>query len=143
MRFTSEGPAEAQRSSLFVMSDPKPLALIAVSDGRAGEFFWISMDGSEETCNPNSFVLTLKISESCVVIEDPNILNSFPGPNELADLVTQHIGKAHVCLVDSSELYAFTKDEALYRSILHKAIDCLPNIPDIDAPSSRRIGSGR
>ena len=108
-----------------MMPEPKPLALIAVSDGRAGEFFWISMDGSEETCNPKSFMLTLpEISESCVVIEDSNTLLR---PSELINLATHHIGRADVCLVDSSELYAVTKDEALYKSILHKAIDCLPD----------------
>ncbi len=108
------------------MSDPKPLALIAVSDGRTGEFFWIGMDRNEETCNPGSFLLTLpEISESCVVVKDSNILNSF-GADELSDLVARRMGKANVCVVDAGELYAFTKVEALYRHILHKAIDCLP-----------------
>ncbi len=108
------------------MSDPKPLALVAVSDGRAGEFFWISMDGTDETCNPGSFLLTLpEISESCVVIKDSNVLDSF-GADELSDLVARRIGRADVCVVDAGELYAFTKVEALYQNILHKAIDCLP-----------------
>jgi len=112
----------------FLMSYPKPLALTAVSDGRVGDFFWISMDGSEETCNPRSFVLTLpETSDSCLVIENLNSVASFLGPDKLADLVTRRIGRADVCLVNARELYAFTKDEALYRSILQKAIDCLPD----------------
>ena len=112
----------------FLMSNQNPLALTAVSDGRVGDFFWIRMDGSEETCNPRSFVLSLpETSDSCVVIEHLNSIASFPGPDKLADLVTQRIGRADVCLVDARELYAFTKDEAVYRSILQKAIDCLPD----------------
>jgi hypothetical protein len=109
------------------MSDPKPLALIAVNDGRAGEFFWISMDGNEETCNSGSFLLSIpEISEFCVVIKDSNILNSFDA-DKLSDLVARRIGRADVCVVDAGELYAFTKDEALYRIMLHKAIDCMPD----------------
>ena len=109
------------------MSDPKPLALIAVRDGRVGDFFWISMDGSEETCNPRSFVSTLpETSDSCLVIKDPSIADSSLGLDKLTDLVTRRIGREDVCLVESHELYAFTKDEALFRTILQKAINCLP-----------------
>lgn len=66
-------------------------------------------------------------SASCVVIEDPNIVDPSQGFDQLADLVKQSIGKAEVCLVESRELYAFTTDEALYRNILTKAISCLPD----------------
>jgi hypothetical protein len=99
----------------------KALALIAVSDGRAGDFFWISVDGDAETCNPQAFVDAVP-QTSCVVIDG----DFSESPQQLTDLVAQQIGAGDVCLVDSYELFAFTKDENVYRQVLSGAIARLP-----------------
>jgi len=100
----------------------KPLALIAVSDGRAGDFFWISMDGNAETCSPQAFVNAFPQTSSVVI--DGHFSES---PQRLTDLVAQRIGAADVCLVDSYELFVFTKNEDVYRRILSGAIARLPD----------------
>jgi hypothetical protein len=100
----------------------KPLSLIAVNDGRAGDFFWISMDGDAETCSPGAFVDAFP-QTSCVVIDG----DSSESPQRLANLVAQRIGAADVCLVDSHELFAFTKNEDVYRQVLSGAIARLPD----------------
>ena len=99
----------------------KPLTLIAVSEGRAGDFFWISMDGDAETCNPQVFADAFP-QISCVVIDG----EFSESPQRLTDLVAQRIGAGDVCLVDSYELFALTKDEDIYRQILSAAIARLP-----------------
>lgn len=104
------------------MSVAKEFALIAVSDGTAGDFRWISMDGAAATCNPDAFVAAFP-QLSCVVLEG----DFSESPQRLTSLVAQRIGAADVCLVDSSELFAFTKKETVYQEILSGAIDLLPN----------------
>ena len=104
-----------------MMLASKPLALIAVSDGCSDGFFWISMDGDVETCNPQAFVEAFP--ETCVVV-DGEISTS---PKQLIHIAAKRIGVADVCLVDSYELLAFTKYEDVYRQILSAAIDRLPN----------------
>lgn len=104
------------------MSAANELALIAVSDGSAGDFRWISMDGAAGTCNPQAFVAAFP-HLSCVVL-DGDFSDS---AQRLTSLVAQRIGAADVCLVNSRELFAFTKKENVYREILSGAIDRLPN----------------
>ena len=96
--------------------------LISVGAGKCGDLFWISMDGPTETCNPQVFVNTFP-DMSCVVVAGEFSQPPIP----LADIAVERIGAADVCLVDSSELLAFTRDEGLSRRILSKAKDCLPN----------------
>ncbi len=105
----------------FFMLATKPLALNAVSDGSSGHFLWISLDGDAETCNPQAFVSAFP-QTSCVVIDG----HFSESPQRLTDLVAQRIGAADVCLVDSYELFAFTKSEDVYRAILSGAIARLP-----------------
>src|SRR5688572_7011967 len=102
------------------MSSSNPLALIAVGDGRDGEFFWISMDGDAESCNSQAFVDAFP-QISCVVIDG----DFSEAPQQLTSLVAQRIGVAQVCLVDSYELFAFTKQEDVYRQFLCDTIASL------------------
>ena len=104
------------------MIDSKRLALIFVEPGKSGDFFWISMDGAAETCNPQAFVDAFP-QMSCVVVDGEF---SQP-PKKLVNLVAERIGAADVCLVDSYELFAFTRDEDVYQRILSGTKDCLPN----------------
>ena len=98
-----------------------PLALIAVADGRDAEFFWISMDGDAETCNSQAFVDAFP-QISCVVMDG----DFSEPPQQLTSLVAQRIGVAQVCLIDSYELFAFTKHEDVYHQILSDTIARLP-----------------
>jgi hypothetical protein len=102
----------------------KSLALIAVAEGKSADLFWIRMDGAEESCNPDSFIDTFP-QLSCVTINDDAAL--FAGIQVLVTAAVANIGSADVCLVDSSELYAFTRKETVFREILSGAIACLPH----------------
>ncbi len=113
----------------------KPLKLIAVDAGRAKDFFWISMDGAEESCNPQSFIKTFpEFCESVVVLDDLSELKcgAWFGitvgnkmQEAISDVVAKHIGDAELCLVDSYELFTFTRSENLHRRMLPKVLDCL------------------
>ncbi len=81
------------------------------------------MDGSEEACNPESFMHTFP-QLSCVAIDDCSGFAGFPS---LVNAAADHIGGADVCLVDSWELYAFTTKETVFREMLSGAIACLPD----------------
>lgn len=111
------------------MSVAKEFALIAVRDGSAGDVRWISMDGAAETCNPEAFLAAFP-QLSCVVLDG----DFSESAQQLTSLVAQQIDAADVCLVNSSELLAFTKKENVYREILSGAIDRLPNLAQSRAP---------
>ena len=102
----------------------KPLALIAVADGKSGDLFWIRMDGSEDSCNPDSFMHAFP-QLSCVAIDDDS--GFVAGFQSLVNAAAANIGSADVCLVDSWELYAFTRKETAFREMLSGAIACLPD----------------
>ena len=76
----------------------KPLALIAVADGKSGDLFWIRMDGSEDSCNPDSFMHAFP-QLSCVAIDDDS--GFVAGFQSLVNAAAANIGSADVCLDDS------------------------------------------
>lgn len=103
----------------------EPLKLIAVNAGRAKDFFWISMDGAEESCNPESFIQTFpEFCASVIVMDDLEEQQknlsvfsvNFGNQMELAieDIVAGQIGAKELCLIDTFELFTFTKNEQLH-----------------------------
>jgi len=102
----------------------EPLALIAVADGKSGDLFWVRMDGSEESCNPDSFMRAFP-QLSCVAVDDDS--GRFTGFQSLVKIAVANIGDADVCLIDSWELCAFTRNETIFREMLSRAIASLPD----------------
>ena len=106
----------------------KPLALIAVADGKSGDLFWIRMDGSEDSCNPDSFMHAFP-QLSCVAIDDDS--GFVAGFQSLVNAAAANIGSADVCLDDSWDINDAQQivgrernQPACHRQLVRSVVDC-------------------
>jgi hypothetical protein len=106
----------------------RPLTLICVGTGTAGEYLSISLDGDEESLRPESIVAAFPelLASASVLTEQTH--KEIPRCGEIpASLLDAHIGSSSVCIVERSfETFLFTSNRQLYEDLLERFKDCLP-----------------
>ena len=111
------------------------LELISLSDDLINEFYLISMDGSEDRCNPDILLRTFPdLFHSYIIItaadlkEEKNKFGFFSKFKAVESIVRLKIGNNDFCIVDDIELRVFTKSKKLKDKLLDLAKQCLPEL---------------
>jgi hypothetical protein len=101
----------------------RALKLIAVSDGRTDDYFWIALDGDGELVEPEALKRAFPD-----LLGSAFILRDFERSSEVRSAVVRnHLGPATVCIAESEfETRLFTRDPNVYHELLEQLKACLP-----------------
>ena len=106
----------------------RALTLIFLNDGIDDGFYWIALDGDEDSLRPSAIIAAFPdLLASAATVTGYEDRRAVP-----LSVVRASIGSSPVCLAETSfETRLFTRDPILHQRLLERLKTCLPELDDL------------